>query len=226
MANTVSLATIRTAIRERGEISDVYVTDTVMDSWINSAIKDLYDHILTVNQDYFVSVSNNISISSGTDSYSLPSDFAHLLRTEVLYQGDNDWRPLERFMLSERSNYTYFDGTKLNWRYRVMGDLLYISPVPTESGTVRLWYVPVPPTLSDDADTEDFIFGWDEYVILDCLIRHAQKEESDHMPFAAKQAACLERILSRAKQRDYGETNSIRDMDEEFELTRIPWILP
>ena len=223
MSNKVSLSKIRDLIRARGEIRSVYVSDSDLTDWINSAIKDLYDQIISVNQDYFVRVSDNISVVSGTDKYSLPHDFADLLRVEVLYQSPSDWRPLERFNLSERSNSNLNTPTKLFWRYRVMDDFIYLAPTPAESGTLRLWYVPVPPTMSDDAETAEFIFGWDEYVVCDCLERHANKEESDATPFTTKKFQTLERILSRAKSRDLGNANTIRDVEREGFYAAYPW---
>lgn len=227
MADSVSLGTLKTKIREAGEIRDVYVSDARLTEWINDSIKDLYDRILTVNQDYFVTVTSggsNISVVSGTESYALPSDFSHMLRVELLYQGTTDWRPLQQFNLSERSDWNWYTPTKLFYRYRVMDTKIYLAPIPTESATLRLWYVPVPPALSADIDTEDFIFGWDQFVILDCLKKHAIKEESDASTIIADRQDVLERILERAKVRDYGNPNTIRDTEREEFYARYPWI--
>ena len=223
MANKVRLKTLISRIRARGEIRDVYVSDDVMVDWINSAVKDLHEQILGVNQDYFVKTSDNISIKSGTDKYSLPEDFASAIKVELLYQGTTDWRKLSKFSVSDMNNNESFAPTRLQWRYRILDDYLYISPTPATTGTVRIWYVPVPPDAVDNEEI-DFIYGWDEYVLLECLVRHAHKEESDPTGFATSQARVLDRILSRAKNRDLGEPNVVRDVEREGFYTRFPWM--
>lgn len=215
MPNNVTLVELRDKIRERGEIRSVYVTDANLNVWINDSIKDLYDQIVSSNPDAFFRVSDNISVVSGREAYELPEDFAALRRVEVLYSGADDWRGLATYSLGGRSTLNLSEEEAPFWRYRQMGSKLYLIPTPNAAGTVRVMYIPVPPSLSEDGDSLDFFFGWDEYVVLDCLVKHAQKEESDSSPFLAKQAACLDRILSRTKVHNYGEPATIRDIYSE-----------
>jgi hypothetical protein len=196
-----------------------------LNEWVNDSIKDLYDQIINVNQEYFVSISSTISVVSGTAGYSLPSDFAHLLMAQVEYDGE--WRLLHQFNIEEMGEPTQLElPTILQYRYRLVGDEIRFSPEPSTAMSVRLWYIPVPPTLTQETSTTNFVFVWDEYVILDCLEKHANKEESDPAPFMARKMQVLERILARAKQRNYGEPDTIRDSEREDYFMLFPWRVP
>lgn len=223
MPDRVSFGELQEKIRARGEIRTVYVPPAELKIWINDSIRDLYDQLISANQDTFVKCSPSISVTSDRDVYDLPEDFAALRRVEALYGGVNDWRGLEQYSFQNRSNYNLATTIEPFWRYREMGGKLYLVPIPTTGGSIRAWYIPVPPRLTEDGDEADFIFGWDEYVVLDCLVKHAQKEESDSAPFLAKQSTVLDRILGRAKVRNYGEPNRIRDVAQERYLSRYPW---
>jgi hypothetical protein len=220
MPDRVSLAELRTKVRERGEIRSAYVSDAALNVWINDSIRDLYDQLISANPDTFVKITPNITVVLGQDVYDLPEDFAALRRVEVLYSAPDDWRKMDQYSLQNRSKYNLSFPTETFWEYREMGGKLYLVPTPTGEGTIRAWYIPVPPKLVADADETDFVFGWDEYVVLDCCVKHAQKEESDPAPFAAKQQVILGRIVSRAKVRNYGEPKYVRDVEEEWRTRR------
>lgn len=164
----------------------------------------------------------NITITAGTDNYTLPVDFALMNRLEVKY-ATNDWRPLFPASLQTRSDRDRTGVEKTETEYAIYGSKIYLMPNPTWSGSMRMWYVPIPTALSADTDSHDFVYGWDEYVVLDCLCKFANKEESDDTPFMRQKQDILERILSRCRTRDSSGPTRVRNLSREKRLARFPW---
>ena len=129
--------------------------------------------------------------------------------------------PLERFNWGERHRkYDYatasnFPTDATATRYRIMGSNIRFTPVPNWSGTVRVWFIPAPPDLSDDVTTVDGIAGFEEWVVLDCCIKCLAKEESDVSVFLDAKMRMEDRIKRLASDRDIGEPDRVRDVLKE-----------
>lgn len=216
MADSVALSALRTLIRDRYELDDNYVSDSSLNSWINSSIHELYDLLVDANSDWYAKASSSIAIVAGTSSYAISStasDFYKLVGVDVL-DDSGQWRNMQPFTLAERNRYVG-SGEKSLARYRVMNASLHITPTPAWSGSVRIWYLPVAATLSSDGSTFDAINGWEEYVVVDCCIKAAAKEEADASLWAAQKQALIQRIRTNAQQVDDGEPARVRDVDAE-----------
>lgn len=213
MARTVTLTALTSRIRERGEFASGYISDAVLKDWINESIAELYDLICSVSKDYYLS-SQTVTVSSGTNSYDLATAFYKCIGVDII-DGSGQTRNMQRYNFSERNQYQNSGSDKTVTRYRVQGSKLYLEPTPTYSGSITVWYVPVPTLLSATTDTLDGILGWDEYVVLDVLMKCAAKEESDVSVFAAQKEAVKKRILNMASERDVGEAPRVRDVVQE-----------
>jgi hypothetical protein len=213
MARNITLSALRSRIRERGEIDNNYISDAVLNDWINESLADLYDQIVATSSDYFLD-SSNINVVSGTDAYALPATFYKALGVDVNEGGQ--WFSMRRFNWGERNTFNVVSGQNQRTSgYRIMGGNLRIIPSPSWSSTVRLWFIPAPPKLVLDADTWDGIAGWEEFAVLDVLIKFYGKEESDPSVFIAQRDNCLKRIVSLATDRDEGEPKRVRDVYTE-----------
>lgn len=212
MARTKTLLLLRTEIYERSETREIQVPTAELTRQINGSIAELYDLLVSVNKDFYLS-SNNISVVSGTETYALPADFWRVQGVDVLSSGK--YYPMPRFNFAERHQLQDSGDVIRSARYRVMGSNLRIRPKPTWTGTAVLWYIPAPAQLVNDSDTFDGIAGWEEYVVVDCCIKLAQKREEDASLLVKLKGDLVARIRSSACERDDAEPDRVRDVESE-----------
>lgn len=218
MATTMTLAELRTAVRQRADmVNSQFVTDSELTSYVNQSIFELYDLLVQKYGDnYYVANPHTFSTSNGTDQYALPSDFYKLLGVEVAVSGGQDsYITMKPFNFSARNRYSYpgisgYLGI-YNLQYRLNGNNLFLMPSPQGGQTVRVWYVPKMTTLSADGDTLEGISGWTEYVIIDAAIKCMQKEESDVTVLMNQKQAMIGRIEAAAENRDAGSPATVSD---------------
>jgi hypothetical protein len=216
MARTRTLLQLRTEVRDRGDLSSDRHTDAQVTRYINQSIAELYDIILEVTDDYWLE-SDDVTVSSGTATYALSGltyDFYLLKGIDV--QDGSTWRPLRRFNFSERNQNQTGSAEKWSTRYRIMGSNIRLRPTPQWSGTIRVWYIPVPTELSADGDTFDGVSGWEEYVIVDSIIKARVRDEEDVSDQMLQKSYLVERIRKAAAAgRDSSEPNRVRDVAAE-----------
>lgn len=191
----VKYSDLEADIKDRVELREVYVSR--LKNWINDSLIELYDEISGVAPEYFAKLQPSdeyISIEVGRDRYPLPKDCADVLRVDVQYSTD-EWIPISRANRHDIVSY-WLTG-------------------PTEAATFRLLYEPDPPQFNRDADEIDFGWRWKDYIIADCHLKHAEKEDSDTEKASAimRKEKALKRILERsAPMRDRNEPSTIRDV--------------
>ncbi len=224
MARDISLGTLRARIIARGDLRIVRHPVAELNDWINEAIMELVDLVMGINEDWYLSLTPAaITVVAGTQNYSLPSDFYKAVRVKVQSDSGDNWYNMRQF------NKGMLDAdlegiSKVDSFYRIVGlDTIRIEPNPTWSGNVRVWYLFVPGGLAADGDEFNGIFGWEEFVVLSVLLRTKQKDDEDITSTAALLGAQTERILSRAKDRDVGEPDKVRDVRTRYVLDRYPW---
>lgn len=221
MARTRTLTQLRSEIRDRGDLRSVRHTDDMLTRNVNQSIAELYDLLVSVSPDYFLS-SDDISVSSGTANYALVSDFYKCVGVDV--QDSSNWHSLRRFNFAERNQMQQGGGVeKTGTRYRVMGSNLRLRPTPNWTGTVRLWYIPAPSVLSEDTDTFDGVSGWEEYVIVDCILKAKVRDEEDIQEVMAQKQILVGRIQELAAERDVSEPDRIRDVESERNFEYDIW---
>jgi hypothetical protein len=77
--------------------------------------------------------------------------------------------------------------------------------------------------LTDDADTMDGVSGWGEYVIVDCVIKALQKEESDTSVAERQKAGLVQRIVDMAANRD--AANPLTVTDSQAQVSGWPFAI-
>jgi len=165
--------------------------------------------VVASNKDHYAE-SANISVVSGTDSYTLAADHYRLVGVDV-YDGAA-WHLMKRFNLHERNQLQDSEASDVNTSYRVVGGALKLRPTPTWSGTVRVWYIPAPPQLSLDTDTWDGISGWEQYVVIDCCLKLGRKQKEDVTELVAEKTALAGRIRGLSADMDDNEPDRVRDV--------------
>ena len=199
---------VRDRADQPGSATSGFITDKEMTIWINSSIAELHDLLITsYGADYYLN-KGDIALSEGTESYTLPADF-YKLKGVDLKNSSISSRPfnLRPYNFNERNNYSQYSNTVYeNYRYRVGGNSLYLIPHESiNSGDiVTLWYHPIATKLSLETDEFNGINGYEEYVILDCCIKAAIKEESDAASYYQQKSDMKMRIIESADNRSEG----------------------
>jgi len=222
MASNVTLGTLKTAARERSDmVNSNFISDSELNRYINSSIKDLYDRLINAGEYYYVS-SADISVVGGTATYSLPNDFYKLLGVDLVIDSNGNAVTLRPFQFEQRNSYLFtptWNVVGLSYlRYMLQGSNIKFVPVPSGATTVRLWYSPAFADLVSDSDSFDGINGWEEYVILDAAIKMMIKEESDPQALMVQKQGMIQRLNEMKLMRDIGSPSKIADMSRT-----MPW---
>lgn len=225
MALNITLAELLDRIRQRGEIRSNYVSDATMYDWINSGIAELHRGIVNINPDFYMADPSTVAVSSGTSTYSLPADF-YMGRGADVQLEDSTWINMRKFNWGERNNLPY-STTERRWTtYRFTDADFRLTPEPAWSGNCRIWYVYTPPVLDNSdpgtSDVWDTIAGFDEHVILNCLVKYAGLAEDDPTVYASSLGKVEKQIYRCVQHRDIGEPDRIRDIRRERGLSIYP----
>jgi hypothetical protein len=204
MASNVTLATLRTRVRQRTHYEQSqFVTDPELTAWVNDSVKELYDLLTTTFQGYAVT-STDFAVASG-NTITLPADFYKLLGVDQVVALPDQLASLPRVQFADRNS-----GKS---GYDLRGSTLVLFPYAAAAGhSYRLHYVPTPTALAADADTLDGLDGYDELVVLDVALKVCAKSGEDASIFGAQKAAMLDRVLSSAHSRDAGEPPHTTDL--------------
>lgn len=125
---------------------------------INSAIDDVEAIIHNLYEDYFL-VRSTISLVSGTQSYSLPSDiYANKVRSLIYNDGT-----AKRYIVNKIQRFIEAELIQTNEDYRylmsndsVSGAQLMLFPTPAETNTnLKVWYIRNAKRLSSASDSCD-----------------------------------------------------------------------
>lgn len=196
MANTTTLATLRSAALDSADMTGSGFPDTTaLNRYINAGLQYVYNKMVNSFEDYFHKEAT-FSLVSGQEDYDLPAD--HLKTTKVFYLegtgADRRWS-VPRFSVDE------IEGCRSG---------------AITSGSIQHWYVPTLPALALDADTVPAILppSFEEYAILYAAQRLLEREES------YQQAERLERYKQEIFQsmaetfepRDTGEPKTVSDI--------------
>lgn len=214
----ITLANLRTRTRQRANMENSqFISDSELNQMINYGISELHDYIVSkVDNDYFAS-TQDYTLTSGTEEYSLPASFYKLLEMQI--RGDDGYYyKMKRFEYSERN----IGANPVNYftpeiQYRLRGNKLLFTPVnQIGNRSVRLIYVPVATVLVADGDTLEGYNGWDEYVILTTAIKCLTKEEQDVTQLENQLAYLKQRIEFAMDNRDQAAPTRIYDNDRSY----------
>lgn len=230
MANTpttMRLSDLRMAVRQRADmVSSQFVTDDELNSYINQSYFELYDILIQkYGDDYFVAPPLTFFTDGTSQFYPLP-DGVNYSAAPALYKfygldlglsnTQDSFATIRPFTFAERNRYAVpnfqsFYGVT-NMRYRLNGNNLLLTPIPSQGQRLRLWYLPRLNQLINDTDLVDGISGWTEYIIIDAAIKCLQKEESDTSVLMNQKSAMLYRIEAAAENRDAGSSATVADV--------------
>lgn len=220
MLNT--LLQLRTRARQRADMeASLFVEDSEMNTYINSAITDLHDLLVTsYGDDYYVkSVTFNTVLNQ--DAYALSTvvtdaDFYKLRGLDTRLNANSPYYALSRFNFNERNA----QAQSIVWnnticpeiRYRIVGSNIILSPAPKAVVQMKLWYIPTAQQLTADGQTFDDINGYSDYVVALAARKAMMKEETDVSELDKEISFLQERIISSAKSRDAENPDQVQDI--------------
>lgn len=218
-----TLLTLRTRAKRLADMENSsFVADAEWLAYINEGKAELHEILVGKHEDYSVT-SCTIPLVAGTDAYALPdgtlysSALAFLKERGVDLVVGSESYTLEPFEFRERNRYSFVEGAGISdvpYRYSVVGDNLRITPAPTASGTLTLWYVPQSVDLSADGDTlpASMATGWERYLVVYAAMRALMKEESDVSALMAELARSRATIEAAAGTRRAGDPRRVVDV--------------
>ena len=143
MTDIVSLSELRLLAQQRADMENSqFITADEWRRMINRGYAELYDLIVTSanSEDYFLK-SSTISLTSGTATYDLPTDFYKSRGVDLNTGGAKV--PLRRYNFAERNAGGLYSVAS-DMRYHIQGNSIVFNPEPASSDTVTIFYIPSP----------------------------------------------------------------------------------
>lgn len=232
----MSLSAIRQAAQERADmVNSGFVSTTEWNSFINRALFELYDLLITVGEDYFIAAP--ISFTANGSQYIFPLPNGVLSFTDqngnsvvappyyklsgvdlAVNTASNAYVTVPKYNWDSRNNLVYPNTAStiygvFNLQYRVMGNNIQFIPTPSGGQILRLWYMPRMKQLLQDNDITAFgISGWLEYVIVRAAKYALDKEESDTSKLDQELLFLKQRIEETAANRDAGRPDTVSNV--------------
>jgi hypothetical protein len=161
-----------------------------------------------------------------TDTYPLPINHYKPRGIDILTSGilGGGYPPARyanvgTWMFQERNQYNFMSNPVAVSQvggvpilYRLLGQTIKLIPAPTVAQqSYQFWYIPAYSPMVNDSDTVDGVNGWEEYIVLDTVIKMQAKQETDTAPWDMGKAAMLARIEAMSASRDAGLPQRISD---------------
>ena len=208
MAFTKTLAQARYSLARRcgvagptGETTSPSLTASVLNEFINDAYQETYDILVSKWADYFTLTGSDQTMTPGTASYAVPTDFYKLRKVEL--QVGSRWTRLLPHDLDVSHAYAV-SGTPR--RYREQARNIVFAPAPSTAETYRLWYIPIRTPLTSDADVITFDVPQEYKLLLAIAWRDTlDMQDLDPSPAIAKIDALTPMLRSAADNRDAAE---------------------
>ena len=180
----MTLSQIRLAAMQRADrVNSNFVTLSEYTTYINLALFELYDLLVTVYEDYFVGVPVQFTSDGTTFIYNLPDGKTEYLNglTQsnpfvapafyklygcdlALQNATNAYVTINKFNFVDRNRFVYPNTSStiygvFNLQYRLLGNTpagvqqIMFIPTPSAGQAIRIWYVPRMTQLLQDTDT-------------------------------------------------------------------------
>jgi hypothetical protein len=221
----IDLARLYADERPAGSTAFISTTDDLL--LVNTEIAALWDLLLSLGgEDYFAVDDVTQSTVAGTATVALPSAFYQLVSVHIRWASDRNEEVNrltadgDRYLLRDAG--TWGEGSQK--AYRLKGDTIDFSPVPTSAKVVVVRYLPRATLLTALSESTPSVNGWHEL----CAWRIAAKmrairgqPNSMCLQFAAD---ALERIETIAAERALNEPARIRDVMPDQSRSRWGWL--
>jgi hypothetical protein len=232
----LSLGELRTRSQQRADrLNSQFVTLPEWNYFINQAMFELYDLLVTTYEDYFIAAPATFTVTGNQFLYPLPDGsnsfldqnnnsyiappFLKLVGVDLaLNTSANGYVTVNKFNFSDRNRFVYPNSAStiygvFNLQYRLMGTNIEFIPTPSAGQKIRIWYIPrLNELLADNNLTTIGFSGWLQYVIVRAAKYALDKEESDTSKLDQELAFLIKRIEASAMNRDAGNPDKISDV--------------
>lgn len=231
----MSLGQIRLMAQQRADrVGSNFVTVPEWNNFINQAMYELYDLLITVYEDYFKAPNASFTCNGSQAIFPMPNGqlsflddnrgsfiappFYKLLGVDLaLNNAANAYVTVNRYNFIDRNRFVYPNTAStiygvFNLQYRPMGNNIEFIPTPSGGQIIRLQYIPRLPVLLADTDISTIGFsGWLQYVIIRAAKYALDKEESETTTLTEEILFLKARIEETAFNRDVGRADTISD---------------
>lgn len=179
MARSRTLGDMRSDVRLRADMpGNQFVSDTEINEYLNQSLAELYDRLVKARGQEYYATEQTIA-TTGVEGYALPENHYETLYVE-LEDGGTRVR-LGSYSFHERAALigTSAQNPGRPAAFRIIASNITFLPAPTAGYTIRHWYIPACPRLTNDAATFDGVDGWEEYAIWRTVAYVQQKEQLD-----------------------------------------------
>lgn len=233
------LSQIRLSAQQTADrVHSNFVTKPEWNSFINTAMFELYDLLVTVYEDLYVATPVSFVADGTTFLWPLPDGsntfhngisgavftpkpFYKLIGVDLaLNNANNAYVTVNKFNFSDRNRFVYPNTAStiygvFNLQYRLLGlNQIEFIPTPSAGQNLRLWYIPRLTELLQDTDiTDTGISGWIRYVEVRAAKYALDKEESDTSKLDQELLFLKARIEETAANRDAGMPDTISNVN-------------
>lgn len=232
----MSLGEIRTRAQQRADrLNSNFVTLPEWNFFINQAMFELYDLLVTSYEDMFTATPATFLVNGADFLYPLPNGTDTFINgltnatfvAEPFYKmqgvdlalnsSANGYVTVNKFNFADRNKFVYPNSAStiygvFNLQYRMMGTNIEFIPTPSAGQRIRIWYIPRLKELLADNDLSTIGFsGWLQYVIIRAAKYALDKEESDTTKLDQELQYLIKRIEASASNRDAGNPDTISD---------------
>lgn len=229
----MSLYETRLRAQQRADrVNSNFVTRSEWNFFIDQAQYELYDLLITANEDYYIAPRAEFT-TDGSPEYSLPTGastsysgapaFYKMYGVDLGLDASQDaWVTLKKFNFISRNRFVFPQVTTsllgvFNMQYRVLGNKIRFIPTAVSGQRIGLWYFPRLTPLLVDTDIMDGFSGWSQYVIIRAAKYALDKEESDTSKLDEELLYLKTRIEDASQGRDSGQGDTISNIRTQAE---------
>jgi len=242
-AAEMSLFQIREMAQQRADrVDSNFVTLPEWNNYINQAAYELYDLLITIDEEYFIadpiqfqSVPNQsvyplpdgqrvyTNGNTGDTNYVAPPFYKFKGQDLGLNTASNAFVTVNKFTFMDRNRYVFPNTAStlygvFNLQYRLQGiDKVKFIPTPSSGQNLQMWYIPRLPQLVADTDLTNIgISGWLQYVIVRAAKYALDKEESNTDKLDSELIFLKQRIEETSANRDTAQPDRITDVRQNW----------
>lgn len=221
MAYVRTLLQLRTSVAIRGSYEGSEdITDDVLNEVICDALEETYNICIASDDDYYVKQGTQFNVVAGQDTYSVPGDFLHLRKVELLL-ANGRWIKLLPISVDGANSLRPYGVNARRYRYRLSNAGLTLSPVPaTSTDIIRIYYIQLAPQPDSDSFQVTFDRPVEQKLVLHIALRDLlQRQNLDPGPMDRKIEILSAQLRTNADSHDEGEPMMMSDRvsdDEEY----------
>ena len=179
--------------------------------WTRDSAKQIYNILVQRHIDWYT-VQRPLSLSAGREAYALPSDYQQMNAVYMVYNNGSSGlgtvykEMLPQFQRADWGRYAYtVSGRTWPVGYRIQASNIYFTPVSRidYNNAIELQYTPQWSGPLTDWSPFDISLpnGWDEWVVLDVMIKMGSKANLNVAEMRKDKAEVEKRVLAGASSR-------------------------